>query len=69
MIGEPLFYPDGLNITAIDFLKDLLHQAKKKYRNSTIQFLEMDFESKPFDWVIGSLVLSVVPHPSSCFGK
>lgn len=38
MIGEPLFYPDGLNITAIDFLKDLLHQAKKKYRNSTIQF-------------------------------
>lgn len=63
---------EGLNITAIDFSPDMLKKAKKKYKDSSIQFLEMDaqqmaFENNQFDWIVGSLILSVVPDTGACF--
>lgn len=63
---------DGLEITAIDYSPDMLNQARKKFKNSSIHFLEMDaqemdFESNHFDWVTGSLILSVVPNAEICF--
>lgn len=41
-------------------------------QNSTMKFLEMDaqnmsFENNEFDFVIGSLILSVVPNADQCF--
>lgn len=67
-----LIDPDRLDITAIDYSQDMLHQAQKKFKNTSIQFLEMDaqemdFASNQFDWVVGSLVLSVVPNAEVCF--
>lgn len=61
-----------LNITAIDFSPDMLKNAKAKFKNSTMKFLEMDaqnmsFENNEFDFVIGSLILSVVPNADQCF--
>lgn len=63
---------EGLEITAIDYSQDMLNQARKKFIGSSIQFLEMDaqqmlFNNNQFDVVIGSLVLSVVPHAEVCF--
>lgn len=62
----------NLNITAIDYSPDMLGKAKKKFENSTITFLEMDaqnieFENESFDYVIASLILSVVPDATKCF--
>ncbi|MGE7694013.1 class I SAM-dependent methyltransferase [Lysinibacillus sp. NPDC094177] len=62
----------NLNITAIDYSTDMLGKAKKKFENSTITFLEMDaqnieFENESFDYVIASLILSVVPDATKCF--
>ncbi|UPW85207.1 class I SAM-dependent methyltransferase [Lysinibacillus sp. Ag94] len=62
----------NLNITAIDYSPDMLGKAKKKFKNSTITFLEMDaqnieFENESFDYVIASLILSVVPDATKCF--
>ena len=50
----------------------MLKKAKDKYKESTIQFLEMDaqnmsFEDHSFDVVIASLLLSVVPDAEKCF--
>ena len=61
-----------LDITAIDFSPNMLKKAKDKYKESTIQFLEMDaqnmsFENHSFDVVIASLLLSVVPDAEKCF--
>ena len=61
-----------LDITAIDFSPDMLRNARKKFKTSTIKFLEMDaqdlsFNNNQFDLVIGSLILSVVPNPDKCF--
>ena len=63
---------DGLEITAIDYSQDMLNQARKKFKGSSIQFLEMDaqqmlFNNNQFDRVIGSLILSVVPNAEVCF--
>ncbi len=61
-----------LDITAIDFSADMLRKARAKFKTSTIKFLEMDaqdmsFDNNQFDFVIGSLILSVVPNADKCF--
>ena len=60
-----------LDITAIDYSPDMLGKAKKKFENSTINFLEMDaqqmeFANEEFDYVVASLILSVVPDANKC---
>lgn len=60
-----------LDITAIDFSPHMLQKARSKFKNSSIKFFEMDaqdmiFENKSFDYVVGSLILSVVPNPDKC---
>ena len=62
----------SLDITAIDYSPDMLEKAKTKFGNSTIKFLEMDaqkmnFDNKSFDYVVASLILSVVPDANKCF--
>lgn len=61
-----------LDITAIDFSPDMLGRAKAKFINSSITFIEMDaqkmkFDDRSFDYVVGSLILSVVPRADQCF--
>ncbi|MGG4106602.1 class I SAM-dependent methyltransferase [Paenibacillus lautus] len=61
-----------LDITAIDFSPDMLRKARAKFKNSRITFLEMDaqnmaFNDMSFDYVVGSLILSVVPDADKCF--
>lgn len=64
------FIPHGdLEVTAIDYSEEMLQKAEEKYENSSIHFLQMDaqmldFESESFDFVVASLVLSVVPDPA-----
>lgn len=62
------------DITAIDYSVDMLNKAKNKFKNSTIHFLEMDaqkmaFGDESFDYIVASLILSVVPDGSKCFGE
>lgn len=61
-----------LDITAIDFSPDMLKKARAKFKSTPINFLEMDaqnmiFNNKSFDYVVGSLILSVVPDADKCF--
>ncbi|MCF6409365.1 class I SAM-dependent methyltransferase [Pseudalkalibacillus salsuginis] len=72
--GADLAYIDhgNLEITAVDYSKDMLKKAKAKYNDTSIRFLEMDaqhlsFEDASFDFVVASLILSVVPNPDACF--
>ncbi|WP_226085289.1 class I SAM-dependent methyltransferase [Mesobacillus sp. S13] len=63
---------DQLEITAIDYSEDMLQKAKDKFRNTSITFLKMDaqqleFADASFDYVIGSLILSVVPDSKKAF--
>ncbi|HYK74446.1 MAG TPA: class I SAM-dependent methyltransferase [Pseudoneobacillus sp.] len=56
------------NITAIDYSYDMLEKARRKYSQASITFQQMDAEhlnlpADQFDFVIGSLILSVVPNP------
>lgn len=60
------------DITAIDYSPDMLGKAKKKFKDSKIKFLEIDaqnmeFEGESFDYVVASLILSVVPDANKCF--
>jgi phosphatidylethanolamine/phosphatidyl-N-methylethanolamine N-methyltransferase len=60
-----------LNITAIDYSNEMLDKARKKFKDSSIQFFNMDaqnldLDDNQFDVVIGSLVLSVVPDANKC---
>lgn len=60
-----------LDITAIDYSPDMLRKAKIKFKDSSINFLEMDaqnleFENESFDYIIASLILSVVPNANQC---
>lgn len=60
------------DITAIDFSPDMLNKARTKFRDSTIIFLEMDaqnmaFDNDSFEYVVASLILSVVPDANKCF--
>ncbi|UYZ21584.1 class I SAM-dependent methyltransferase [Mesobacillus jeotgali] len=57
---------NSLKVTAIDFSEDMLNQARKKYEGEKIEFIQMDAQSmnlpdNTFDYVIGSLILTVVP--------
>jgi len=72
--GADLEYIDYMNydITAIDYSPDMLAIAKSKFERSAIQFLEMDaqkmtFEDESFDYIVASLILSVVPDEHKCF--
>ncbi|MGG0409195.1 class I SAM-dependent methyltransferase [Peribacillus simplex] len=60
-----------LEITAIDLSAHMLKKAMEKFDNTSINFLEMDaqhmeFENESFDYIVGSLVLSVVPDANEC---
>lgn len=60
------------DITAIDYSPDMLVKARTKFQGSTIRFLEMDaqnmvFDNESFDYVVASLILSVVPDANKCF--
>ena len=66
-----LFDINDLNITAIDFSPDMLIKARGKFNNSPIKFIEMDaqnmeFDNETFDYVIASLILTVVPNADKC---
>lgn len=62
------------DITAIDYSPDMLNKARNKFKHSSIKFLEMDaqkmvFEEESFDYIVASLILSVVPDENKCFGE
>ncbi|WP_147535970.1 class I SAM-dependent methyltransferase [Bacillus marasmi] len=62
----------GLDITAIDYSPAMLEKARTKFKNSKINFLEMDaqnleFNNNSFDYIIASLIISVVPDAKKCF--
>ncbi|UYZ23283.1 class I SAM-dependent methyltransferase [Mesobacillus jeotgali] len=66
-----LITQSDLDITAIDFSPDMLKKASAKFKNSPIKFLEMDaqnmeFDNETFDYVVASLILSVVPDADKC---
>lgn len=68
---ELINYSD-LDITAIDYSPDMLGKARKKFENSATTFLEMDaqnmdFDNESFDYVVASLILTVVPDANKCF--
>ncbi|CAN7549678.1 class I SAM-dependent methyltransferase [Rossellomorea sp. LjRoot5] len=58
-------------ITAIDYSSDMLQKAKDKFKDTKIDFIQMDAQQmslaeNSFDAVVGSLILSVVPDPDRC---
>ena len=64
----PFFLNKGYEITAIDYSADMLKVAKQKYPDPTVTFLEMDaqkmeFPEGRFDFIVASLILSLVPEP------
>ncbi|PLS06993.1 class I SAM-dependent methyltransferase [Neobacillus cucumis] len=63
-----------VDITAIDYSEEMLAQAKRKFSDAAITFLQMDaqnltFSDEDFDYVIASLVLSVVPDYDRTFSE
>jgi phosphatidylethanolamine/phosphatidyl-N-methylethanolamine N-methyltransferase len=65
---------DKMEITAIDYSEEMLSQAKKKFPFSQIRFQQMDaenlqFPDDTFDYVIASLILSVVPNSDKAFAE
>jgi phosphatidylethanolamine/phosphatidyl-N-methylethanolamine N-methyltransferase len=65
----PYFINKGYKITAIDYSSEMLNVAKVKYQNDPITFLKMDagqleFNDESFDFIVASLVVSVVPDPN-----
>ncbi|MEH7883040.1 class I SAM-dependent methyltransferase [Bacillus sp. JJ1609] len=63
---------EKLSVTAIDYSEDMLQKAQQKFSDSDIEFLKMDaqqldFLSESFDYVVGSLILSVVPDSNRAF--
>jgi phosphatidylethanolamine/phosphatidyl-N-methylethanolamine N-methyltransferase len=65
---------EKLSITAIDFSEDMLLKARKKFEGSQIKFMKMDaqkldFPSGSFDYVVGSLILSVVPDSGKALAE
>lgn len=63
------FYPENLDITAIDFSVNMLEKAKEKIKGKeNIKLIEMDaeameFEDNTFDTVVTSCVFCSVPDP------
>lgn len=65
---------NSLKITAIDFSEDMLNHARRKYEGEKIDFIQMDAQSmnlqdNTFDYVIGSLILTVVPDGNKAFDE
>jgi phosphatidylethanolamine/phosphatidyl-N-methylethanolamine N-methyltransferase len=63
-----------LNIIAIDYSAEMLERAKKKFPSSPIIFKKMDaqnleYQDATFDYVIASLILSVVPDSEKAFAE
>ncbi len=70
----PYFLNKGYQITAIDFSADMLNVAIEKYPNSDVTFLQMDaqkmeFKEESFDFIVASLILSVVPNPDKTMAE
>lgn len=64
------YYPDNLEISAIDFSPKMIQEAKKKAKkyNKNVNLLEMDiqnlnFEDNYFDLIVTSCVFCSVPDP------
>lgn len=64
------YYPEGLDITAIDFSEKMLNKAKLKSKalNKKVQFYNMDaelmdFQDNTFDTVFTTCVFCSVPDP------
>lgn len=64
------YYPEGCEVTAIDFSKGMLQRAKKKLSQAKVPvtLLEMDaqemtFPDNMFDTVVGTCVFCSVPDP------
>ncbi len=64
------YYPDGIDITAIDFSKKMLKKAKKRAKqvNKEVSIKQMDvehleFEDNTFDTVFTTFVFCSVPNP------
>ncbi|OGU57184.1 MAG: methyltransferase type 11 [Ignavibacteria bacterium RIFOXYB2_FULL_35_12] len=63
------YYPNDIDLTAIDFSEGMLSKAIKKYkRKPNVKFIQMDiqatdFETDTFDTVIASYVFCSVPDP------
>lgn len=64
------FYNRDIDLTAIDFSKNMLEKAKAKYKKELpmANFLEMDvenldFEDNTFDTIVTSCVFCSVPNP------
>jgi len=64
------YYPEGIEITAIDFSEKMLHRAEKKARDLGIRVhieqmdvQNLDFEDNVFDTVVGSFIFCSVPDP------
>jgi phosphatidylethanolamine/phosphatidyl-N-methylethanolamine N-methyltransferase len=70
----PFFLNKGFDITAIDYSAEMLKVAREKYGDYQIKFLEMDaqklhFQDETFDFIVASLILSVVPHPEKAYSE
>lgn len=65
-----LYYPDDINVTAIDFSEKMLYKAKEKAEkyNKKVKLILMDaqnmnFEDNTFDCVFTTCVFCSVPDP------
>jgi ubiquinone/menaquinone biosynthesis C-methylase UbiE len=64
-----LYYPADIDVTGIDFSKDMLKKARARVKNKkNIHLIEMDaqnmdFEDNTFDTVLTSCVFCSVPDP------
>lgn len=62
---------DRLEITGIDYSKNMLDVARTRWGDAPIRFMEMDaqelqFADHTFDVTVASLILSVVPDGERC---
>lgn len=64
------YYPDDVNVVAIDFSRNMLNKARAKFASSykNVSFMEMDvqqmdFADNTFDCVLTSCVFCSVPIP------
>lgn len=65
---------EQLDITAIDYSEEMLSQAKNKFPSKAISFHQMDAQrlalpDNSFDYVVASLILSVVPDSDKAFAE
>jgi phosphatidylethanolamine/phosphatidyl-N-methylethanolamine N-methyltransferase len=63
-----------LEVTAIDYSEEMLSQAKNKFPGTAISFRKMDAQrltlpDKHYDFVVASLILSVVPDCDKAFAE